>query len=156
MRSCSDVHNLLNEQGVDHEIIHLRSLSKTAQKAAALLGVAPAEIVKSLIFYLDGAPTLVLVPGDATVDTGALARELGAGDVTFARSQDVLELTGYRRGAVPPCGLSTPLPAVADPRVFVPEVGYCGGGTTMTMLKIRSADLDALLRPRRAAVAERG
>jgi hypothetical protein len=25
------------------------------------------------------------------------------------------------------CGLSTPLPAVADPRVFVPEVVYCGG-----------------------------
>jgi len=155
MRSCSDVHNLLNEQGVDHEIIHLRSLSKTAQKAAALLGVAPAEIVKSLIFYLDAAPTLVLVPGDATVDTVVLARELGVRDVAFARSQDVLELTGYRRGAVPPCGLSTPLPAVADPRVFVPEVGYCGG-TTMTMLKIRSADLEALLRPRRAAVAERG
>ena len=155
MRSCSDVHNLLNGQGVDHEIIHLRSLSKTAQKAAALLGVAPAEIVKSLIFYLDAAPTLVLVPGDATVDTVVLARELGVRDVAFARSQDVLELTGYRRGAVPPCGRSTPLPAVADPRVFVPEVGYCGG-TTMTMLKIRSADLEALLRPRRAAVAERG
>jgi prolyl-tRNA editing enzyme YbaK/EbsC (Cys-tRNA(Pro) deacylase) len=33
---------------------------------------------------------------------------------------------------------------------------YCGGGTTTTMLRIRSADLDALLKPRRAAVAERG
>ena len=51
-------------------------------------------------------------------------------------------------------GLSTPLPAVASPRVFVPEVVYCGGGTTR--LKIRSADLDALLKPRLAAVAERG
>jgi prolyl-tRNA editing enzyme YbaK/EbsC (Cys-tRNA(Pro) deacylase) len=58
-----------------------------------------------------------------------------------------------RLGAVPPCGLSTP-PAVADPRVFVPEVVYCGGGRTR--LKIRSADLDALLKPRLAAVAERG
>src|SRR5665648_858436 len=90
MRSCSDVHNLLNEQGVDHEIIHLPSLSKTAQRAASLLGVAPAEIVKSLVFYLDGAPTLVLAPGDATVDTVALARELGVRDVTFARGHDVL------------------------------------------------------------------
>jgi prolyl-tRNA editing enzyme YbaK/EbsC (Cys-tRNA(Pro) deacylase) len=156
MRSCSDVHNLLSEQGVDHEIIHLPSLSKTAQRAASLLGVPPAEIIKSLVFYLDGTPTLVLVPGDATVDAAALARELGVRDVTFARRQDVLALTGYSPGAVPPCGLSTPLPAVADPGVFVPEVVYCGGGTTMTMLKIRSADLDALLKPRRAAVAEWG
>jgi Cys-tRNA(Pro) deacylase len=155
MRSCSDVHNLLNEQGVDHEIIHLPSASKTAQQAAALLGVAPAEIVKSLIFRLDGAPTLVLVPGDATVDTVALAEALGVRDAVFARSQDVLELTGYRPGSVPPCGLTTAMPAVADPRVFTPDVVYCGGGTTMTMLKIRSADLDAFLKPFRAAVARR-
>jgi len=33
---------------------------------------------------------------------------------------------------------------------------YCGGGTTMTMLKIRSADLETFLKPRRAAAAERG
>jgi len=57
---------------------------------------------------------------------------LGVCDVTFASSRDVLELTGYRPGAAPPCALSTPLPAVADPRVFVPEVVYCGGGTTST------------------------
>jgi len=35
--------------------------------------VAPAEIVKSLVFRLVGAPTLVLVPGDATVGTVAFA-----------------------------------------------------------------------------------
>ena len=156
MRSCSDVHNLLNEQGVDHEIVHLPSLSKTAQRAATLLEVPAAEIVKSLVFHLDGDPTLVLVPGDATVNTHALARAMGVRDVRFTRGQDVLKLTGYRPGAVPPCGLSTPLPAVADPSVFVPEVVYCGGGTTTTMLKIRSADLEALLKPRLADVAERG
>jgi len=156
MRSWNDVHDLLDEQGVDHEIVHLPSLSKTASLAAALLRVAPAEIVKSLVFFLDGAPTLVLVPGDATVDTGALAHGLGAGEVVFARRRDVLALTGYPPGAVPPCALSTPLPAVVDPGVFVPEVVYCGGGTTTTMLKIRSADLDALLKPRRVAIAARG
>lgn len=155
MRSCSDVHNVLNEQGVDHEVIHVPALSKTAQQAASLLGVSPAEIVKSLVFFLDGVPTLVLVPGDATVDTVAVRRDLDVHEVKFARGQDVLKLTGYPPGAVPPCGLSTPLPAVADPRVFVPEVVYCGGGTTTTMLQIRSADLEALLKPRLAAVAKR-
>ena len=44
---------------------------------------------------------------------------------------------------------------VADPGVFAPEVVYCGGGTTTTMLKIRSADLDALLEPRRLPIARR-
>jgi len=38
----------------------------------------------------------------------------------------------------PPYGPSTPPPPVADPRVFVPEVVYCGGGTTR--LRIRGGE----------------
>ncbi len=156
MRSSSDIHNLLSERGVPHEILHLPALSASARKAAEALGVPQPEIVKSLVFYLDGVPTMVLVPGDATVDTVALGRELGAAEVTPARSQQVLEVTGYRPGAVPPCALSVDLPVIADPEVFACDVVYCGGGTTTTMLKIRSADLRALVQPRVAAVARRG
>jgi prolyl-tRNA editing enzyme YbaK/EbsC (Cys-tRNA(Pro) deacylase) len=65
-------------------------------------------------------------------------------------------MTGYRPGAVPPCALATEMPVVADPGVFVPEVVYCGGGTTATMLSIRSADLAAALEPRVAPIAARG
>ena len=38
----------------------------------------------------------------------------------------------------PPYGPSTPPPPLADPRVFVPEVVYCGGGTTR--LRIRGGE----------------
>lgn len=155
MRSCSDVHNLLLQEGVPHEIIHLPSSSRTAQLAAEALGVRVEEVVKSLVFTLDGRPLLALVPGDATVDTDALARELGGGTVALARGEDVLRITGFRPGAVPPCGLDTSLAVIADPSVFEPEVVYCGGGTTTTMLKIRSTDLDALLEPHKAPIAKR-
>jgi prolyl-tRNA editing enzyme YbaK/EbsC (Cys-tRNA(Pro) deacylase) len=155
VRSCSDIHNLLSEKGVAHEILHLPALSASARRAAAELGVPQPEIVKSLVFYADGAPHMVLVPGDTTVDKHALARELGAAEVVLARSQQVLEVTGYRPGAVPPCALSIDLPVIADPGVFACEVVYCGGGTTTTMLKMRSADLKELVRPRLADVAKR-
>lgn len=155
MRSCSDVHNLLREAGVAHEIVQLPTVCSTAARAAAALGVPLREVVKSLLFVADGAPVMVLVSGEASVDTAALARALGAAQVRLARGHEVLELTGYRPGAVPPCALATDLPVVADPDVFAPEVVYCGGGTTTTMLKIRSADLERLLQPRREAVARR-
>ena len=133
-----------------HEIIHLPSSSRTAQLAADALGVPVTDVVKSLVFLVDAQPVLTLVPGDATVDTDALARGPGAREVTLARTREVREATGYKPGAVPPCGLATALPVVADPGVFAPEVVYCGGGTTTTMLRIRSADLEALLAPRRS------
>jgi prolyl-tRNA editing enzyme YbaK/EbsC (Cys-tRNA(Pro) deacylase) len=108
--------------------------------------------VKSLLFLVDAQPVLALVPGDATVDTDALARELGAREVTLARAREVREATGFKPGAVPPVGLATALPVVADPGVFAPDVVYCGGGTTTAMLRIGSADLEELLAPRRLAI----
>lgn len=155
MRTCSDVHNYLQELGVAHEMLPLADPSTTATRAAEVLGVPAGEVVKSLLFVVDGTPTLVLVPGDSSVDTSALAQALGATRAALASGEEVLEATGYRVGAVPPCGLATDLPVVADPVAFAPPVVYCGGGATATMLKIRSADLKRLLRPRLVDVAVR-
>jgi len=156
VRSFTDVHEALAAEGVAHEIVHLPSSSRTAQLAADALGVPVTDVVKSLLFLVDTRPVLALVPGDATVDTGVLARELGAQNVVLARSREVREATGFKPGAVPPVGLATALPVIADPEVFAPDVVFCGGGTTTTMLRIASADLDELLRPRRLAIGRRG
>ena len=48
---------------------------------------------------------------------------------------------------MPPCALENLLPVVADTAMFEPEVVYCGGGTTATMLKVRSDDLRRMLGP---------
>ena len=157
MRSSTELHDDLTTRGVAHRIVHLPSSSRTAQLAAEALGVPADQVVKSLLFVLDGERSvLALVTGDATVDVDTLARAEGAAQIRLARSREVKELTGYRPGAVPPCALATEVPVVADPGVFVPAVVYCGGGTTTTMLQIRSADLEALLEPRRLPIAARG
>jgi len=156
VRSGDDVHDELAAKDIPHEIVHLPSSSKTAQLAATALGVDLGDVVKSLLFMLDDErPVLALVTGDATVEADVLARETGAARVRLARGREVREHTGYSPGAVSPCALATAIPVIADPGVFAPEVVYCGGGTTSTMLRIRSADLAALLRPRTLPIAER-
>jgi prolyl-tRNA editing enzyme YbaK/EbsC (Cys-tRNA(Pro) deacylase) len=67
----------------------------------------------------------------------------------------MLAVTGYPPGAVPLRALAEDEPVVADPRASGPALVYCGGGTTMTILEIRSADLEALLTPRLATVTRR-
>jgi prolyl-tRNA editing enzyme YbaK/EbsC (Cys-tRNA(Pro) deacylase) len=153
MRSCSDVHNYLLEQGVAHEIVHLPALSGTARRAAGLLGVSRREVVTSLVFETDRGPVVCLVPGNAHVDRARLKAELGCRDATPATAAQVVALTGYRPGAMPPCGLAADLPIFADPAILELPVVYCGGGTTTTMLKIRSADLLRVLGARVAAIA---
>ena len=81
MRTFTDVHEALAARGVEHEIIHLPSSSRTAQLAADALDVPVTTVVKSLVFIADDRPVLALVDGEATVDTEALGRELGAREV---------------------------------------------------------------------------
>ncbi len=155
MLSSSDVHNYLLGLGVAHEILHLPARSSTVARAAAQLGVPESDVVKSLVFLVDDAPYLVLVPGHLAVDTALLAQRLGAERAALAKGQQVLETTGYRVGAVPPCALAQDIPCVADPDAFVPSVVYCGGGDTTTMLKIRAADLREVVRPLVVEIAKR-
>jgi len=145
--SCSDVHNFLTENGVPHEIVQLPRRSPTAVKAANLLGVPVAEVVKSLLFMVDDAPVMVLMPGDRSADEERVRLAVGGTSCVLARPKQVLDVTGYRVGAVPPCGLARATRLLADQRVFDAAVVYCGGGTDTTMLKIRSDDLRAVLAP---------
>ena len=154
MRSCSDVHNYLLEQGVAHEIVHLPALSTTAKKAADLLGVSLPEVCKSLVFNTDKGPVLALIPGDLQASPRLLRAALSCRRATLAKADEVRELTGYRPGAVPPCGLALEMPVVADGRLRETTVVYCGGGTSTTMLKIRSEDLITALGARVAVIAE--
>ncbi len=156
MRSSHDVHDDLVERGIPHEIVRLSSSSRTASLAADALGVDVSRVVKTLLFMIDDARAVVaLVSGDTTVDTPALARAAGGAELRLAKAGEVREVTGYPPGAVPPCALATAVPVVADPRVFVPDVVFCGGGTTTSMLRIRSADLAAVTAPTVVSIAGR-
>ena len=156
MRSSDEVHEYLEERGIPHRIVQLSTSSRTAALAAAALGVGVAEVVKSLLFVSDDAgPVLVLVNGDVTVDAAALACETGVAEMRLARAREVRELTGYQPGAIPPCALATEVPVIADFGVFTQEVVYCGGGSTTSMLRIRSADLASVTAAEVLAVAAR-
>ncbi len=155
MRSCSDVHNCLLEQGVAHEIVHLPALSSTARRTAALLGVPLREVVTTVLLETERGPVVCLVPGDTHVDRARVRAELGCDRVTAVTAARVVALTGYRLGALPPCGLAADLPTVADAGVFEPPVVYCAGGTTTTVVKLRSVDLRGALGARVAAIAAR-
>ena len=156
MRSCSDVHNSLLEQGVAHEIVHLPALSSTARRTAASAGCAVARGRHHCeLLETERGPVVCLVPGDTHVDRARVRAELGCDRVTAVTAARVVALTGYRLGALPPCGLAADLPTVADAGVFEPPVVYCGGGTTTTVVKLRSADLRGALGARVAAIAAR-
>jgi prolyl-tRNA editing enzyme YbaK/EbsC (Cys-tRNA(Pro) deacylase) len=102
--------------------------TKTAADAAAAIGVDVGQIVKSLIFAVDGEVVLAYVSGANQLDEAKLA--VAAGGATCARvDADVVRAaTGYPIGGVPPFGHATHLRVFIDPDLLQwPEVWAAAG-----------------------------
>ena len=111
------------------EIRELADSARTADEAAAALGVPVGAIVKSLVFTADGEPVMVLASGDHQVDTGAVATALGVAKVRRADADAVRAATGYPIGGVPPVAHSTQLRILVDRHLSTYDVLWAAAGT---------------------------
>ena len=115
--------------------------TRTATDAAAAIGCEVAQIVKSLVFLLDGRPVMALVAGNNRLDEGRLAAALGGGAVARADADAVREATGYAIGGVPPFGHTTCLPTAVDEDLLDLPVVWAAAGTPRDVFPLDPADL---------------
>ena len=102
--------------------------AKTAADAAAAIGVAVGQIVKSLIFGVDGEIVLAYVSGSNQLDERKLAAAAGGTKCARVDADIVRETTGYPIGGVPPFGHKNPLRVFIDPDLLqYPEVWAAAG-----------------------------
>jgi Cys-tRNA(Pro) deacylase len=120
---------------------------RSLEQAAAERGLRPEQIVRTLVFRLEGETfLLVLAPGPQKVSWRSLRRLLGVTRITTASRQEVLRVTGYPPGAVSPLGLATPLRILADRRLrLLPRISI-GAGIPNAGVELRTEDLLQLTR----------
>jgi prolyl-tRNA editing enzyme YbaK/EbsC (Cys-tRNA(Pro) deacylase) len=123
-------------------VIEPRSFSKgtkTAGDAAAAIGVKVGQIVKSLVFLVDGKPTMALVGGDNRLDEAKLAAAVGGAQVERPNGDTVRAATGFPIGGVPPVGHDVPV-YVDEGLLRYGEV-WAAAGTWTDVFAITPAEL---------------
>jgi prolyl-tRNA editing enzyme YbaK/EbsC (Cys-tRNA(Pro) deacylase) len=113
--------------------------TKTAQDAATAIGVEVDQIVKSLVFLVDGAPTMALVAGGNRLDEKKLSAACGGGVVSRADADAVRAATGFPIGGVPPIGHE--LPIYIDETLLRFEEVWAAAGTWTDNFAIAPAEL---------------
>lgn len=113
--------------------------TKTAADAAAAIGVEVGQIVKSLVFLLDGEPVMALVAGDNQLDEAKLSAAHGGGVVSRADADSVRAATGFPIGGVPPLGHS--LPIHVDEDLLRWDEVWAAAGTWTDVFPIAPAEL---------------
>jgi prolyl-tRNA editing enzyme YbaK/EbsC (Cys-tRNA(Pro) deacylase) len=115
--------------------------AKTAADAAAAIGVEVGQIVKSLIFAVDGEIVLAYVSGANQLDELKLAAAAGGNRCARVDADTVRTTTGYPIGGVPPFGHATPLRAFVDPDLLAYDEVWAAAGTWHDVFPIAPADL---------------
>ncbi|MEZ5219024.1 MAG: YbaK/EbsC family protein [Ilumatobacteraceae bacterium] len=103
--------------------------TKTAQDAADAIGVQLGQIVKSLIFAVDGEVVLAYVSGANQLDEKKLAAAAGGLKCSRVDADQVRTATGFPIGGVPPFGHLTHLPIFIDPDLLQYDEVWAAAGT---------------------------
>lgn len=138
--------------GVTHRIVRHGPVGSLAE-AAAVRGIAPAQIVKTLVVRRDEHDYLfVLVPGDRKISWPKLREHLGVTRLSMPDAATARDVTGYERGTITPFGSIRPWPVIADSRVAgTVSIGAGGHGVSAT---VDAADLLTALGAQSADVTE--
>ena len=129
------------EQGFELELRVFPEGTRTAEDAARAIGVEVGQIVKSLVFTLDGSLVMALVSGRNRLDERRLAATFGGTVVGRADADGVRRATGYAIGGVPPFGHPSPLPTAVDEDFFDYDVVWAAAGTPWDVVAVTPADL---------------
>ena len=115
--------------------------TKTAADAAAAIGVELGQIVKSLIFAVDGEVVLAYVSGSNQLDEKKLAMAAGGLKCTRVDADVVRQATGFPIGGVPPFGHSTQLRVFVDPDLLQYDEVWAAAGTWNDVFGASPADI---------------
>jgi prolyl-tRNA editing enzyme YbaK/EbsC (Cys-tRNA(Pro) deacylase) len=134
----------LIDAGLTAAVRVLPDAARTAAAAAAALGCDVGAIANSLVFLADGDPLLVMTSGRHRVDTGVLAKEAGAIEVSMASAERVREITGQAIGGVAPVGHPARVRTVIDEALRDYQTVWAAAGTPHTVMPLTFDDLVAL------------
>ena len=128
-----------------------RPAAGSLEEAAALLGLDPAGIVKTLVVKRhDGSYLFALVPGDRQISWSKLRAVVGVNKLRLPEASLALEATGYERGTITPLGSSTAWPVFADQRIAGLRIAMGAGEPGMSAF----VDADELIAGFDATVAD--
>jgi len=124
----------------DLEVIVTDASTATVDLAAAVHGVEPGQIAKTLAIRVGEREFLLVTRGDARLSNGKAKAAFG-GRPRMLGAEDVLRLTSHQVGGVCPFGLPAPLTIYCDESLKIYDEVIPAGGSTHASVRLPLARL---------------
>jgi len=131
--------------------VRARADARSLTEAAAVLGLEPADIVKTLVVKRhDGEFLFALIPGDRAISWPKLRAVVGVNRLRMPEPELALEATGFARGTITPVGSTHDWPVYADADIVGRRIAMGAGARGYSMF----VDADELISAYDATVAD--
>ena len=142
MTDAPPISRALTALNIPHRVFRHPGPVHSLEQAAQERDQRPEQVVRSIVFRVAQHKfVMALVAGDQQVSWSTLRRYLGQSWVTMASEAEVLQATGYQRGAVSPLGLPQPMRILIDEGVLAQDEISLGSGERGTTILLRVDDL---------------
>ncbi|RLQ86529.1 aminoacyl-tRNA deacylase [Mycetocola zhadangensis] len=137
-------------RGLEIDVVS-RPTAGSLEEAAALLGIDPGDIVKTLVVRRhDGDFLFALVPGGRKISWAKLRSLVGVNKLSMPSADAAFEATGYPRGTITPLGSTNAWPVFLDETAAGRRVALGAGEHGFSAF----VDADALVTAFGATVAD--
>ena len=141
------IKQLLDEHSIWYLIKH-HPPTTTSEDSARERG-EPLKIgAKALLVKDDTHFVLLVLPANRKLDTKKVKKILGSRNLRFASPEELKQLTGCEKGAVPPFGNLLGVDMIVDQAQFEEEFMAFNAGSLETSIKMKSAGYRQLVQPR--------
>ncbi|WP_106815634.1 aminoacyl-tRNA deacylase [Microbacterium timonense] len=142
LRGTERVREAAADRGLSIEIRE-RPAANSLPEAAAILGIPPSGIVKTLVVKRsDGTYLFALIPGDRAISWPKLRAVVGVNKLQLPDPERALAATGYERGTIVPLGSTHDWPVYADSAIVGRRIAM-GAGAHGYSLFVEADDLIA-------------
>lgn len=131
----------LVKHNLESHILVFEESSRTVSEAALTVGVSEAEIAKTLSFYVDDKPILIVAAGDVKIDNAKYKQFFGK-KAKMIPFEEVEEVIGHKVGGVCPFGVNPGVDIFLDVSLKEYECVYpaCGTGNSAVKLSIKELE----------------
>ena len=127
----------IKDKKIDAEIVKVKKAS-TVKEAAEEMKCSKKQIIKSIVLVAEDEVIVAIVDGASSVDLRRVEKLIGK-NVRVAERDEVLKLTGFPAGGVPPIGHECKV--FVDDRVLENDRVYGGGGDEKHLLSIKTSEI---------------
>ncbi len=158
MSITNNVTRFLDARKVKYAAHELPAEKLGAVEAAAFMGVAAAQVFKSIVTKREkGKPVLAVIPGPRTVDLKALAVFLGEKKMHLPTEREAEQLTGLKAGGISPLALiNKGFQVVLDATAQAFDEIYVSGGQRGVDILIGVDDLAKLVNAKFGNISREG